>query len=488
MKRYTAGYTKSLQHFVIQNLPPRQGTDADWTRLLKVALNILQRGAPTPIDAELKRSLELEDVDLVTVLPEQDILPAGPPEWHHTIRGDDLTGYNPASVFFHKTLASGPHPHAAWLVQPEARFEELLGRVLPDLAEQRVDFYLPAGHLVIEIDGHQHQEPGQQVRDANRDTRLAQHGITTTRIDTAELASGDHNAGPLAEVLAHVTAAADAAVPFATLSADQYRALRAVSAFRLQVALLELLLAGQLPVDASQWHIEVHSDDASDFASPAVLDLIRLISILAGLFGVPWSEPVATVAECAFPAAFSPSGVRIDVSACRRWTDENEIHRGVVFVRTDYIQEYPDTAGQWHRLDHFRVEADAPFDLALQTGEDEARVSPLLEELFGFPSFKEGQWAVVANVLRRRKTVGVLPTGQGKSLCYQLPALIQPGTTIVVSPLKSLMRGQIDELRRVGIDRVDSITSENSSEEKARKMARFAAGAYQILLVSPESL
>ncbi|HKP14159.1 MAG TPA: DEAD/DEAH box helicase, partial [Blastocatellia bacterium] len=70
-----------------------------------------------------------------------------------------------------------------------------------------------------------------------------------------------------------------------------------------------------------------------------------------------------------------------------------------------------------------------------------------LQQYFGFTDFREGQDEVVQAVLNGRNTVVVMPTGGGKSLCYQLPALVRPGLTVVVSPLIALMKDQADFLR-----------------------------------------
>ena len=76
-----------------------------------------------------------------------------------------------------------------------------------------------------------------------------------------------------------------------------------------------------------------------------------------------------------------------------------------------------------------------------------------LRRVFGLERLRAGQEAVIANVLARRPTLAILPTGAGKSLCYQLPALALPGRTVVVSPLISLMKDQVDKLAQAGVAR-----------------------------------
>ena len=75
----------------------------------------------------------------------------------------------------------------------------------------------------------------------------------------------------------------------------------------------------------------------------------------------------------------------------------------------------------------------------------------ILRHVFGYHEFRPGQEDLVRHILERRDVLGVMPTGAGKSLCYQVPALLQPGITVVLSPLISLMKDQVDALRANGV-------------------------------------
>jgi ATP-dependent DNA helicase RecQ len=104
---------------------------------------------------------------------------------------------------------------------------------------------------------------------------------------------------------------------------------------------------------------------------------------------------------------------------------------------------------------------------------------------FGFPDFRGGQRAAVAAALRRRDVLVLMPTGGGKSLCYQVPALVLPGLTVVVSPLISLMKDQVDALVRAGAPAA-LLNSTLPREEAERTLNAARSGAVKLLYVAPE--
>ena len=110
-----------------------------------------------------------------------------------------------------------------------------------------------------------------------------------------------------------------------------------------------------------------------------------------------------------------------------------------------------------------------------------------LESVFGHRTFRPGQEAAIGAVLARRSAAAIFPTGSGKSLCYQLPALLLPHLTLVVSPLLALMQDQLAFLHRHGVAAA-SIDSAQSREQAADVMARARAGELKILMISVERL
>ncbi|MDU5335357.1 DNA helicase RecQ [Enterococcus sp.] len=115
------------------------------------------------------------------------------------------------------------------------------------------------------------------------------------------------------------------------------------------------------------------------------------------------------------------------------------------------------------------------------------RMKELLAEKFGYTHFRKGQEEIIQKILHKENVLGIMPTGGGKSICYQLPALVLEGLTLVISPLISLMKDQVDSLNEVGIPAafINSTLSTLEMNERVRKAAR---GEIKLLYVAPERL
>ena len=110
-----------------------------------------------------------------------------------------------------------------------------------------------------------------------------------------------------------------------------------------------------------------------------------------------------------------------------------------------------------------------------------------LTRYFGYDSFRPGQQGIVEVLLAGRDVLGVMPTGAGKSVCYQIPAALSPGMTLVISPLISLMRDQVDALNDLGLPAA-FINTTQTPDEQAMVFAQAAAGQIKLLYVAPERL
>lgn len=111
----------------------------------------------------------------------------------------------------------------------------------------------------------------------------------------------------------------------------------------------------------------------------------------------------------------------------------------------------------------------------------------ILEKYFGYKSFREGQLEIISNILRGKDSFCIMPTGGGKSLCYQIPALIFNGITLVISPLISLMKDQVDSVNDIGI-KAEYINSTQSLGEIKEILRRCYDGEVKLLYIAPERL
>ena len=111
----------------------------------------------------------------------------------------------------------------------------------------------------------------------------------------------------------------------------------------------------------------------------------------------------------------------------------------------------------------------------------------VLHEVFGYDEFRPGQRHIIDAVLAGHDCIGVMPTGAGKSLTFQIPARILPGTVVVLSPLISLMKDQVDALSELGFA-ATAINSSLSAEERRDRLGRFERGEYELVYLAPEAL
>lgn len=111
----------------------------------------------------------------------------------------------------------------------------------------------------------------------------------------------------------------------------------------------------------------------------------------------------------------------------------------------------------------------------------------VLQEYFGFEDFRTGQEELIEGVLAKRDVLGIMPTSGGKSLCYQIPAILLDGITLVISPLISLMKDQVDGLNELGIP-ATFINSTLPISQQNKRIRDSLEGKYKLMYIAPERL
>ena len=183
----------------------------------------------------------------------------------------------------------------------------------------------------------------------------------------------------------------------------------------------------------------------------------------------------------------------IDHSILRRSSVYNEttyVNEGSIKIRSSHF--FDTSFGKSRRvycsdLLHYKAlvvrEDDGSY---ASINEYENHINYFIKTIFRKVSFREGQLPIISRALQLKPVIGLLPTGGGKSLTFQLPALLQPGLCLVVDPIKSLMEDQVRVLKQHWIDCCDFINSNLKREEKVKKLIDFRFGETMFLFISPE--
>lgn len=485
IKRCSSSYTNIKDNFVIlldDNLTDKKTEDFQNSveyGIFCVVQNIIQRGKPTEPSNYLKKVIGQNNDDTCTRL-----ISNIPAKWSQsTIKGDDYNSYNPANHFFNVYLPVflddlGEYGFVRNLIIPEADFNEVVGEETKFIG-QKVDFFLPAISTVIEIDGGSHANDIQASKDHNRDRELGKHRISVLRIKTADY---EANTGSfqssirlLGKRIRNSRIIAEYKEAVENKPSKESCSMEAV--IRFQMLLLTCIMEQILDLNQSIWHISVLSSDIPDAESileKAYHDLQIWADSIAGLLKCDLVLP-----QIVFVDKDEPTDLSIDISLFERY-DETDIPRGnSVIIRTNY---YPDN--NYYKV---AVSKTLKYNISLADQSDDIRkMEYLLQNIFGFSEFQTGQARIIANILNGNDTIGVLPTGAGKSLCYQFSAMLEPGVTVIVDPIISLMQDQMRSMAMLGIVHNEMISSLITGEGRGKVMNAFQNRAYQMIWISPE--
>lgn len=509
MKKYTANYSNTNHNFVIQNLTGYR-IESEFLPAICIIKNIIQRGCPTIASKFVQTKIGKIDFTKSYALISQS-----PPKWERIIRGDRKNNYYPAQKFFDNLIPKyfPEFPFFQQLLIPEAPINLITQIEVLEFAQQQVDFYLPQAFLVIEIDGSQHDAS----TDSNRDRHLAKFGIKTVRITTAELEAENDSfkskASQIKERIEQISKLQEEKKkkqPGLLSFNDYINALSnksdlnepvylATSILRFQILILELLENGKLSF-SDDWDFTLLCNEQRAFEEIASEDILLWFENLFRLQRISYTKPNLKITRVnSFEQLkSSSSNIKIDFSLCKRYTDEFQNHSDIIFVRTDYLDYYryykntnaitPEYV-DLESFNYFQINTSALINYKIQIGGEwkpESALSFFLDNIFGYKTFFPGQLPIIINALARNDTIGLLPTGGGKSVCYQLATLLQPAISFVVCPIKSLMYDQKQDLDSIKFTRVNHITSDDDGEDKDKIMKEFADGKFFFIFISPE--
>lgn len=478
VKNFSATYVGTHENFVIKISPSAVGKiSPSVLKIFYVVQNILQRGAVTQPSEFLKSRFGEPPAEKLYLIDDTKI------NWNN-IKGDDKESNYPARTFYNELLEKylGKYAFVKNLILPEAEFADILTKNR-NFDGQQVDFFLPQARIVFEVDGASHDAPAQIAKDEQRDKSLSDDGIKVFRIKTADIYNETQNFKNIIEEFRQKLCENETINHYRDalkISSDDLR-VQYDAVMRLELAILFCMKNKVINIEEPQLNIKILNSDVKnldELLMTAYEDLRLWIENIAQLAKVKIKLPTLKIAPKNNKKALS-----LDFCMFRRYADAdtNWDAQNTIYVRTDYFCD----------KDYFRLATAEPIKYKF-TAKDERKDNEslkfLLKNLFGHDEFRTGQMPILKNILNRADTIGILPTGTGKSLCYQLPALLQPGVNIVVVPLISLMQDQERVMEAKGITRVSYISSALKGDKKNKVITEFKAGKYQFMVVSPERL
>ena len=417
--------------------------------------------------------------------------------------------------FFSELLPEFLGGYITQLVEPQRSLGALIDRnAAGEFSGERVDFALETDQIkvVFEVDGEQHKEPRQRRLDERRDKSLKNNGWEVFRIPTRDVRCGriEQILTPLKNKLATNPFFQNYQFPLWETELGQ-KALQLVltpfSVARLQKTLLLALRASVLSLHQSKWRLVIVERDVP-CAQLAILDFLQTLQAFYSLLEINKPLPEIELLIYTTPEfERASSGVSEDqLSEFRINTNQQvldsqnaETFDGDLLIDISVLQRYGFTKPEpdfCNRLlirsvhtpgDRDRIQSSEPIAYPM-TDDKREPLRFFLQNIFRKKDFREGQFEILTRSLAQKPVIGLLPTGAGKSLCYQLSALLQPGVTLVIDPLRSLMFDQAENLKANRIDRIAFINSEQETKERAKIIRNMANGEFQIVFISPERL
>lgn len=438
--------------------------------------------------------------------------------------------------FIH-SVASSDRAYLVQLLDAQRELTSITSAYSELLAKQRVDFAIEnpyyyittlgeAGFIrrgtVLEIDGEPyHSSEAQRAHDELRMRAVAANGWTTMRIGSLSasrqietLCAGDY--------MAHIKWCWQQDMKEESHARALQMALSPFGIARIQRSVIEAVLAGKLDPAKKRWSVVVFERDVP-CAALAFRDLASLYNHLMELQGREERFPEVDLEIVSTPEfsdsplhlgmdvrSMSPGRVEprrckgkdkvqydlvLDISVLRRAGIENLAQlsaklptaKATLVIRSSHCQRSS------RKIYTSRLITYRP--LVIKSGGRYQDMEParrtleyFLRNLFRKEDFRDGQLPIIDRALRGESVIGLLPTGGGKSLTYQLAALLQPGVTLVVDPLRSLMKDQYDGLMRVRVDACAYINSDIEVGERNRIQQQMADSELQLVFISPERL
>ena len=514
---------------VKSNIPLDYHKDAD--SKLAVLANIISRGLPTkaPVFLENKFSdifhisqkpaedglIEFISTHKVNVNDIYEALHIIDPRFNIDFYNGDMLGSSFEQDFIDSYLKGSQSEYLIQVFEPQRPLSSIVD--IPDKKfskDQRVDFALeiPYGDgrtgFILEMDGKRyHSNIFQRLNDERRDRIALQGGWDTYRIeqlDNMAFMQNWESDAASEKYLSILKNNYQKTLSGSWLDTLQF-VLSPVAVARVERMLLEAMMAGALKTDAEFWNIAVIERDVP-CAALAISDLKDKYEHICELAGS--NDTLPTINLCIVSTAeFKDSPLHLEYKVSTEIPEEHyDLCMDISMLLRDNIDAlslnidadtiYLIRSSHYKKRERTICTAEniqyPPFVMKDHTGGYETIegrekiLEYFLHDIFRKPSFRPGQLPILSHTLADKTTIGLLPTGGGKSLTYQLSCILQPGVSIVVDPLVSLMVDQVRGLRELRIDACDCVNSGMDAKEKAKKLNLLQNGTVLFMLLSPE--
>lgn len=374
------------------------------------------------------------------------------------------------------------------LFEPQRSVESMLPEnEAQNYFDQRVDFALETinAKIVIEIDGLQHfQDPAQLNLDVRRRNALRNNGWKVIEITTTEVKEGlkTENINSLKKILSdsnylsHINGLHNSNLSDFADSLIQIP----FYAARFQKCLLLALKSGHINLKQTQWNLCIVEEDIP-WAKIAVDDFKEWLRHFCSLFNLSAPQIEYRVASSVDNyKALAQEEILIFISLKKKWAIKE---KNIIQEKTNSLAFV--TTSSFHLDNNYKINSSIPISYYIDESKEQALLF-LLQSIFRKKQFWEGQLEILKRSLALKPVIGLLPTGAGKSLTYQLSVLLQPGVTLIVDPLRSLMFDQADNLNAYLIENINFINSEQTSDERVKVINEMSNGRYLMVFIAPE--
>lgn len=478
LKKYSASYTNLNPNFCITKIDPKgNGVSKEDLSIIAVIRNIINRGILSAPSSYLRENLgQGKKYSNQTYYFENDKV-----DWSVTIKG--AVDQNPALDFYKNYLLKQLNNNITLYNSfiPELPISDvMIGTEDTILNDMYLDFYSPILRCNIEIDGIQHDEKNNKISDIERDKLLKAQGINVIRIKVEDIAKDNEQL----KLLVNKEKFDNFINNKNDTCLDNYNA-----AIRYQMLILDLLESGKLSLQDKKWIFNVKQNETIE---PHIFECaIKDILLFADKLLILQERTIIDVEIVVnINLDSSNNGIIVDLDLYKKY-DDTQIDNNTIYIRNDYFLYSQDASVQYHKnippystYKNYYVVSNGEncYQLKTITNEKREALRFCLKNIFHFDDFLPKQEEIIFECLRTGCVIGLLPTGAGKSLCYQLSSLLIPGTTLVVSPLKILMKDQYENM--VNRHNISNICYINSSNKGATDIIKHNQA--KICLISPE--